>query len=104
VNAALLFAAKRLWQSSLAAAAAGLLVMALLLIVALRKNHAQARHWVWMIASVKFLIPCWLFTSIGSHLEWLKTSAAPAGRLSLAVEGYSLAVWFGAAPACCFRG
>ena len=90
MNAALLFAAKRWWQSSLAAAAAGLLVMAL------RENHAQARHWVWMIASVKFLIPCRLFTSIGSHLGWLKTSAAPAGRFSLAAEGFSLAVWFGA--------
>ena len=39
-----------------------------------------------MIASVKFLIPFWLFTNIGSHLGWLKASAAPAPRLQLAVE------------------
>jgi bla regulator protein BlaR1 len=83
VNAALLFAANHLWQSTLFAAAAGLLVMAL------RRSAARARHWVWMIASVKFLVPFWLFTNIGSHLGWLKSAAAPAARISVAVEYFS---------------
>lgn len=40
-----------LWQSTLFAAGVGLLALAL------RKNHAQARYRLWLIASVKFLIP-----------------------------------------------
>ena len=74
MNVALLFVANHLWQSTVFAGAAGLIALAL------RRNAARARHWVWMIASVKFLIPYWLFTNIGSHLGWLKTSAAPAAR------------------------
>jgi len=83
VNAALLFAANHLWQSTVFAAVAGWVTLAL------RRNAARARHWVWMIASVKFLIPFWLFTNIGSHLGWLKASAAPPARLSVAVEYFS---------------
>ncbi|MGA3236868.1 MAG: M56 and DUF3738 domain-containing protein [Bryobacteraceae bacterium] len=83
MNAELLFAANHLWQSTLCAAAAGLLALAL------RKNRARAQHWVWMIASIKFLILLWLFTRIGSHLGWLKASAAPAARLSSAVKHFS---------------
>ena len=40
-----------LWQSTLFAAAAGLLTLAL------RKNHARARYWLWLAASLKFLVP-----------------------------------------------
>jgi uncharacterized protein (TIGR03435 family) len=83
VNPWLLFAANHLWQSTVFAAAAGLMALAL------RRNAARMRHWVWTIASVKFLIPFWLFASIGSHLGWLKAPAAPAARLSVAVEYFS---------------
>ena len=40
-----------LWQSTLFAAVAGLLTLLL------RKNHAGARYWLWMAASMKFLLP-----------------------------------------------
>lgn len=39
------------------------------LTLALRKNHARARYWVWMIASVKFLFSFSLLMTVG---EWLR--------------------------------
>ena len=43
--------ANHLWQSTIFAA------MAALLALALRNHQARVRHWLWMVASVKFLIP-----------------------------------------------
>jgi uncharacterized protein (TIGR03435 family) len=57
-----------LWQSTLFAAAAGLLALTL------RKNHARARYWVWLAASVKFLIPFSWMVQIGSRLAWMHAS------------------------------
>ena len=58
-----------LWQSTLVA------LLAWLLTLALKNNHARARYWVWMIASIKFLVPFSAFIAIG---EWLRpVSAAP---------------------------
>ena len=53
-----------LWQSTVVAAIVWLLAWAL------RRNHARARYWVWMAASVKFLLPFSLLTSAG---EWLRS-------------------------------
>lgn len=53
-----------LWQSTLFAAVAGLLSMVL------RKNHARVRYWLWLVASVKFLIPFSLLAGMGGHLSW----------------------------------
>jgi bla regulator protein BlaR1 len=61
--------ANHLWQSTLFAGAAGLLTLAL------RKNPARARHWIWVAASWKFLIPFSLFVAMGGQIEW-KTSPA----------------------------
>ena len=58
-----------LWQSTVFAVAAGLLT------VVFRKNRAQVRYWLWLSASLKFLLPFSLLMSIGSHLKW-----APAAR------------------------
>jgi bla regulator protein blaR1 len=58
-----------LWQSTIFAVVAGLLT------VVFRKNRAQVRYWLWLSASLKFLIPFSLLISLGSHLEW-----APAAR------------------------
>lgn len=44
-----------LWQSTLFAMAAGLLTWVL------RNNQARARYWLWLVASLKFLIPFSLF-------------------------------------------
>jgi bla regulator protein BlaR1 len=56
--------ANHLWQSSLFAGVAGLLTLAL------RKNRASIRYWLWLAASMKFLIPFSLLVSIGSQFEW----------------------------------
>ena len=65
-----------LWQSTLVVAIAWLLALIL------RSNSARTRYWVWMIASVKFLIPFWIFVSAG---EWLRSmTASPIQRPALA--------------------
>jgi len=51
-----------LWQSTLFAVVAGLLTLLL------RKNQARARYWIWMAASLKFLIPFSLLVGAGSYL------------------------------------
>jgi uncharacterized protein (TIGR03435 family) len=51
-----------LWQSTFFAA----LVAAACL--ALRKNRARLRYWLWLAASVKFLIPFSVLTGLGSNL------------------------------------
>jgi bla regulator protein blaR1 len=56
--------ANHLWQSTLFAGVAGLLTLAL------RKNHARARHGVWLAASCKFLIPVFMFIALGGHILW----------------------------------
>jgi len=61
--------ANHLWQSTV------ILGIAWLLALALRKNHSRARYWVWMAASLKFLLPFSLLIGVG---EWLR-SLIPAG-------------------------
>ena len=56
-----------LWQSTV------VVLMAWLLTLILRSNHAAARYWVWMIASVKFVIP---FSGLITAGEWLRTGVA----------------------------
>src|SRR5947209_3897941 len=63
-----------LWQSTLFAITVGLLTLIL------RKNQARARYWLWLAASVKFLIPFSVLVGMGSHLPWSYGSArAQAG-------------------------
>ncbi len=52
-----------LWQSTLFAAVAGLLTLLL------RKNRAETRYSLWLIASAKFLLPFCLLIGTGSHLR-----------------------------------
>lgn len=56
-----------IWQSTLFGAVAGLLALVL------RQNHARVRYWLWLAASVKFLVPFTLLVTIGSHFGWHKT-------------------------------
>ena len=74
--------ANHLWQSTVFAG------VVLLLAFALRKNHAQARYWLWLAASVKFLIPFSLLVSAGSQVEW-RDAPAVAAPLTMAVEQIS---------------
>jgi len=52
-----------LWQSTLFAGAAALAALAL------RRNSPRARYWLWLAASVKFLIPFSLLVWTGSRIE-----------------------------------
>src|SRR5580692_10653616 len=69
-----------LWQSTLFAAAAGLLTLAL------RKNRAQNRYWLWLSASVKFLIPFSILVDTGSHFGQHIPATIPESRLSSVIE------------------
>lgn len=68
-----------LWQSTVFAAAAGLLTLLS------RRNRAQVRYWLWLTASVKFLVPFSLLIGLGGHWTPLATKlATPA--VSIAIE------------------
>jgi bla regulator protein BlaR1 len=56
--------ANHLWQSTLFAGAAGLLTLIF------RKNPASVRHWIWVAASLKFLVPFSLLVTLGSNVGW----------------------------------
>lgn len=71
MRADVLAVANHVWQSTLWVGAVWVASWAL------RKNRAAVRYWLWLMASVKFLIPFPLFVSIGTHLEW-RTAAAAA--------------------------
>ncbi len=60
-----------LWQSTLFAIAAALLALLL------RKHNARARHWLWMAASLKFLVPFSVLVSLGSRLPFAPAAASP---------------------------
>ena len=62
-----------LWQSTLVAAAAALIV------VALTRNAARVRYWLWLAASVQFLVPFAVLTALGRRAGWFTpTPVAPA--------------------------
>jgi len=72
-----------LWQSTLFVIAAWSLTLIL------QKNHARARYWLWLSASVKFLVPFSLLVGIGSHLSWSRGLAGTNAGLYLAMEEFS---------------
>jgi beta-lactamase regulating signal transducer with metallopeptidase domain len=69
-----------LWQSTLFAVAAALIA------TAFRKNRAHIRYWLWLSASLKFLVPFSFLMSLGSRLE-----RAPAAK-TMATQAVSFAV------------
>jgi bla regulator protein BlaR1 len=72
--------ANHLWQSTLFAAAAGVLVFVL------RRHYAPARHWLWLAASLKFLIPFSLLIGAGARLGWTRAPVIAVHRVSIVVE------------------
>lgn len=70
-------AADHLWQSTAFGAAAVLLVFML------KGNRARVRYWVWLAASVKFLIPFSILVSIGGSLGRWRVPAATASLVRL---------------------
>ncbi len=72
--------ANHLWQSTLCAVVAGLVTLAL------RSNRAQVRYWLWLIATVKFLVPFALLIWVASHLAFRSAPTVPQPGLSFAVQ------------------
>ncbi len=72
--------ANHLWQSTLFACAAWLLTLAL------RKNSARVRHWVWVSASLKFLVPFSLLMILGSHIHWRTAPVSTPPGFSFALH------------------
>src|SRR5260370_22068179 len=71
--------ANHLWQSTLFAGVAGLLT------VVLRKNRAHVRYWLWLMASVKFLLPFSILVALGGLLgRHTAAAVAPSGLVSAA--------------------
>jgi uncharacterized protein (TIGR03435 family) len=65
-----------LWQSTVFAAAVAVVA------VAFRRNRAQVRYWLWLAASVKFLIPFGALLWIGTQIELM-----PIERSGQAIVG-----------------
>jgi uncharacterized protein (TIGR03435 family) len=72
-----------LWQSTLFAIVAGLLTLIL------RKNQARIRYWIWLTASMKFLIPFSLLVGIGSLLTRSQHRARTNTGFYIAMEEVS---------------
>jgi uncharacterized protein (TIGR03435 family) len=75
--------ANHLWQSTLFAGVAGLLTLAL------RKNSARVRHWVWVAASLKFLVPFSVLITLGSYVQWGRVSVPTQTNFSIALDQVS---------------
>ena len=72
--------ANHLWQSTVFAVVAGSLTLLL------QANHARTRHWLWLAASLKFLIPFSLLVGIGGHMEWLAIPRPPQPAIPAVLE------------------
>ena len=66
-----------LWQSTLFVALVWLAAFAL------RRNRARVRYWLWMVASVKFLVPVSVLMSVGERFAW---NAPPPASVRPAVS------------------
>jgi uncharacterized protein (TIGR03435 family) len=75
--------ANHLWQSTLVAAAAGVLTLAL------RKHNARARYWLWLAASIKFLIPFSLLVRLGAYFAWPRPAPPTSAGVYFAIEEVS---------------
>jgi bla regulator protein BlaR1 len=69
-----------LWQSTVFAGVAGLLTLAL------RGNRARVRHTVWLIASLKFLIPFATLTWLGSRIEWRRPIPTSPTNFAIVID------------------
>jgi len=69
-----------LWQSTVFAIVIGLLTLAL------RGNYARARYWLWLAASLKFLVPFSLLVDLGAYLGRSRTLVGTVSGFHVAVN------------------
>jgi bla regulator protein blaR1 len=72
--------ANHLWQSTLCVGAAWVLTLLV------RRNRAAVRYWLWLAASLKFLVPFSLLFSVGSELGWRLAPAITRPQVSFVIE------------------
>ena len=72
-----------LWQSTLVVAAVGLLTLLL------RRNRAQVRYLLWLVASLKFLVPFAWLEAVGQRFQRESAAAAAPQGLLQAIETVS---------------
>ena len=70
-----------LWQSTLFVCAVWLAALGV------RQNAARVRYWLWMAASVKFLVPVSMLVRLGERYPWRAAPAAVQPAVSFIVEG-----------------
>jgi uncharacterized protein (TIGR03435 family) len=75
--------ANHLWQSTLFAGVAGFLTLIL------RKNPARVRHWIWVAASLKFLVPFSLLVALGSNVGWRTAPVSAPSVFSMVADQVS---------------
>ena len=75
----LLAAGNHLWQTTAFAGIAAALT------IALRRNSARVRHWVWLVVSLKFLVPFSLLVALGSQFHRQIVLPPPPEKLATAV-------------------
>ena len=76
----LALAGDHLWQSTLFAAVAALVA------VALRRQSAAVRYWVWFAASVKFLVPVAALVALGGYTSWRSVDVVPYREAPVLIE------------------
>lgn len=72
--------ANHLWQSTVFTGVVWALTLTL------KQNRAAVRYWLWLAASVKFLLPFSFLVSIGSQLGWQAAPAVESLQWSFVVE------------------
>ncbi|MGH9393010.1 MAG: M56 family metallopeptidase, partial [Terriglobales bacterium] len=80
-----------LWQSTAFAAAAAALAWRL------RHHQARVRFWIWLAASLKFLLPFSALAALGALLPQARTASAPPLALAAATQPFAT-VFFIAPP------
>src|ERR1700678_1464099 len=87
--------ANHIWQSTVFAVAGWLITLAL------RKNRASVRYWIWFSASLKFLIPFSFFVTIGNKFAWHSLPIVTQPQFTNVIDQLSqpFATFTGAAPA-----
>jgi len=74
-----------LWQSTAVA------LLAWLLTVALRNNSARVRYAIWLVASIKFMLPFQLLTYVGSR--WSRPVSSNGAQIYSIVEEVTRPIW-----------
>ncbi len=79
--------ANHLLQSTIFAA------IAVMLTLLLRNNHARTRYWIWLTASLKFLIPFSIFEEAAPHrladVRWPGAPVIAQPRFAVAIDEFS---------------